>query len=435
MTARVPFNIIDQWIVHLDQEPEPWSVHCEVRVPGRLDGERLAAAAWVATQRHPMARARRARYCRRERRYAWEIPDVVDHLPLEILDCPDEEALAAARERIASMRMSLDASPPFALTLAHRPGGDTLIMSSHHAAADGIGAYRLMTSIARAYAGAEDPVPDLDPLAVRDLRRRAGAHSLRAGLRRARLVRDQIAEARAYGAPARIVPWGADANATGYGFHLLRIGRSETEEILGRRRRPATVNDLLLAALAIAIAHQGDLASERISVMMPVSLRPEAWSEEVVANILTFVSVSVLAGDRADLTTAQRAVEERTRTLKERSLSGTMIDIAGLSGFWPLGLRHFLARTLRGRVGSAVADTVLLSDLGRLDPPPDFGAEAGATCELWFSPPAQMPVGVGIGAATVNDEMFLTLRYCHRQFDADGAAALARCWRSILLSG
>ena len=39
----------------------------------------------------------------------------------------------------------------------------------------------------------------------------------------------------------------------------------------------------------------------------------------------------------------------------------------------------------------------------------------------------------GIGAATMNDEMFLTLRYSRRQYDAAGAAALAATWRQVLL--
>ena len=57
MSERVPFNRVDMLIYHFDQMPDLWSVHCEVRVGGRLDQSRVAAAALEAVQRHPMGRA------------------------------------------------------------------------------------------------------------------------------------------------------------------------------------------------------------------------------------------------------------------------------------------------------------------------------------------------------------------------------------------
>jgi NRPS condensation-like uncharacterized protein len=434
IVSRVPFNVVDQWVFHLDQEPEPWSVHCEVRVPGRLDGDRIAAAALAATGRHPMARARMAGFRRRDRRYYWEITGAVDHLPLEILDCPDDAGLADARDRLESMHVNLDSSPPFALTLAHRPGGDTLILNLHHAAADGIGAYRLVTSIARAYAGHDDPVPGVDPLTVRDLRVHAGARSLRDTALRAGELRDRLSQ----GAAARIAAQGGLGGATGYRFQLLRLGREETEAVMAQRREPATVNDLLVAALAVAIRRfnsQHRLPTGRVRVKVPVNLRPDAWSEEVLANILSFVSVSVPEGEQTDLATAQLAVAARMRELKEPRLSGMMIDLLRLSGVAPVGVRHFLARTVRGPIAPKVADTVILSNLGKFPAPLDFGEGAGAATELWFSPPAQMPLGVAIGAASLHDELFLTLRYSPRQFDHRGAAAFAATWREVLLGG
>ena len=438
MTARVPFSIVDEWIVHLDQEPEPWSVHCEVRVPGRLDSDRVAAAALAATERHPLARARMASVRGWGRRYSWEITDRVDHLPLEIVECPDEDAVVDARDRLQSMHVSLDSSPPFALTLAHRPGGDSLIMNLHHAAADGMGSYRLMTSIARAYAGVEDPTPEVNPFAARDVRGRVGARSVKEAIVRLRHLRDRLSEARAEGPPARLAALGGVDSAQGYGFHLERFGREETARLMARRHKPATVNDVLLAGLAIAIRRfnsERGAPTGRVSVMMPVNLRPEAWFDEVVANVLSFVSVSVLEREQSDLAGAQRAVEARTRALKDQRLLGTMIDVLALSATSPVGLWHFLARTVRGPIAERVADTAILSNLGRIALPLDFGPGAGAATELWFSPPGQMPLGVAMGAATMNDEMFLALRYSRRQYDAAGAAALAGTWRAVLLEG
>jgi NRPS condensation-like uncharacterized protein len=432
--TRAPFSIVEQWIFHLDQESEPWSVHCEVRVAGRLDSDRLAAAALAAAARHPMARARMARFRPGDHRYWWEIPDLADHLSLEILDCPDDAALDDARDRLESMDIDLGSSPPFALTLAHRPGGDSLLLNLHHAAADGIGAYRLLTSIARAYAGAEDPVPDVNPLDVRDVRWQVGSRGVRDGLIRARELGDRVCG----GAPARIARQGPGGAVTGYGFRLLRLGPEETEVVTQRRRDPATVNDLLVAALAIAVARfnsERDIPTGRVSVMTPVNLRPPAWSGEVVANILSFVSVSVPASERSDLAGTQLAVEARTRAQKARRLPGAVIDVLGLASVTPVGLRQFLARTVRHPISDKFVDTAILSNLGRLDQPLDFGPEAGTATEIWFSPPGQMPLGAGIGVATMNGEMFLTVRYCRAQFDATGARAFAEAWREVLLGG
>jgi NRPS condensation-like uncharacterized protein len=166
--------------------------------------------------------------------------------------------------------------------------------------------------------------------------------------------------------------------------------------------------------------------------MTPVNVRPAAWFEEVVGNLLSFVSVSVLEGEQSDLATAQLAVAARTRALKELGLSGTIIDLLSLFDICPVGVRHFLARNLRGIAGPAL-DTAILSNLGSLAVPVDFGAEAGTATEIWFSPPGQMPLCAAIGAATLNGELFLTLRYCRHQFDAAGAAAFADTWREVLL--
>jgi hypothetical protein len=77
--------------------------------------------------------------------------------------------LALARERLMSRSPDLDEAPPFAMTLAHHPGGDAIMLNLNHAAGDGISAVRLMASIVRAYAGEDDPVDPVDPLAVRDI--------------------------------------------------------------------------------------------------------------------------------------------------------------------------------------------------------------------------------------------------------------------------
>jgi NRPS condensation-like uncharacterized protein len=433
--TRTPLNVVDQFILDLDQEPEPWSVHCEVRVRGRLDGERVAAAALAAAARHPIARARLASFRQSDQRYFWEIAEQVEHLPLEILECPDDTGVEEARARLLSLRVGLESAPPFALILAHHPGGDSLIMNLHHAAGDGMSSYRLMTSICRAYAGIDDPVPDVDPMVIRDLREHASARSVKDRVMRLRGLGERVSESLSEGPAARVAVQGGRAGAEGFRFHLLRFGPEETREVMARRCKPATVNDLLVAALGIAVRRFNDvrgLAPARVSVMMPVNLRPAEWSQEIVSNIVSFVSVSVPLGEQTDLSTAQLTVAERTRVLKDQHQSGTMVDILGMLGIWPVGVRHLATQAGRP-MSNQVLDTVVLSNLGRLNAPLDFRNDAGTAAEIWFSPPGHMPLGTAIGAATMNGELFLTIRYCEAQYDPAGAAAFADTWRDVLL--
>src|SRR2546423_13319010 len=80
-TARL--NLLDELYLHLDRPQEPWGVHFEVDVAGRLDDARLADAIAAAAARHPIARARLARTRATDARYDWEIMDRLGPLPLE----------------------------------------------------------------------------------------------------------------------------------------------------------------------------------------------------------------------------------------------------------------------------------------------------------------------------------------------------------------
>jgi hypothetical protein len=50
-----PLTVLDELYLQLDREPEPFSVHIEIRVEGRIDATRLEAAVREAALRHPIA--------------------------------------------------------------------------------------------------------------------------------------------------------------------------------------------------------------------------------------------------------------------------------------------------------------------------------------------------------------------------------------------
>src|SRR3989449_2896395 len=167
---RVAFNVIDETIWFIDRPHEPWTVQAEARAAGRLDDERLRLAVRSALARHPMARARQAPWRFWQTGFTWEITEDAQVDALSIIDCPDDAALARVRSDLYGRPVPLMTSPPLRVRLTHHPAGDAILLGVNHAASDGLGTMRLLASIVRAYAGGPDPVPDVDPLAVRDLR-------------------------------------------------------------------------------------------------------------------------------------------------------------------------------------------------------------------------------------------------------------------------
>jgi hypothetical protein len=74
------------------------------------------------------------------------------------------------------------------------------------------------------------------------------------------------------------------------------------------------------------------------------------------------------------------------------------------------------------------ADAALLCRLDVHDEVPQFGPDAGATAELWFSVPARSPRCLSIGAVTAAGRLHLTFRYPRRLLGRDGARRFAECY-------
>ena len=100
---RVPFSVVDEAVYLLDNEVEPWSIQLEVRVEGTLEEARLRSAVAEALARHPMARARKATSRLAERRFHWEITTQPDLDPLRVVDCSNDDDVAALRADLQSI--------------------------------------------------------------------------------------------------------------------------------------------------------------------------------------------------------------------------------------------------------------------------------------------------------------------------------------------
>jgi NRPS condensation-like uncharacterized protein len=396
-------------------------VHLEIRVEGRVDAERLGAAVRAAAANHPMARAQLADSRITDVRYRWRIADGLEDIDLDEVECDGPEDLARAREALLGRTPALDRPGPFALLLAHVAGGDVIVLNLHHAAGDGMSAVRLMGAIARAYDGQDDPVPDLDPLAARDVGALAAPGSVKERLTRGRAALDYVA--RGVSAPSRIEPDG-QSDRDGYGFAFLALEPDDVDGLAELRTDGATINDVLLGALAVTVRRWNedhDTPCGAVYLMMPVNLRPAEWRNEVVGNFASYVSVRLATTDHATIASAVAAAAAGTRHVKDGGIAGLIVDLVGAPTLIPAALRQRMT-DLIPLTGNLSVDTAVLSNLGRLTDVPELG-DAGAVREVWFSPPGRMPLGASLGAATLDGRLFVTLRYRHAQFGAAAADA------------
>ena len=427
----VTLNLLDELYLNLDREAEPWTIHCELRVSTHIDPDRLLTAVGAAAARHPLARARLANWRFQDRSYDWEIAQELDEVPLKIVACGDEEALALEREQLFSTSPSLATPPPFGMLVARCGEGDTLMLNLHHAAGDAIGAARLMLSIMRAYAGEPDPVPALDPLAVHDVRELAAARSDAELAARSRAL---LAGAwRPLQNTVRVAREGANGRAA-YGFELFALSADETGRVFASRPRGATVNDVLLGALAVAICRWNEDHGQRgepIALSMPVNLRPAEWRFEVFSNFAAWVTVWVRPKSGEGLSSVVERVAAVTNQIKRDRLGGIAVDLLRIPGGLMIAAKRWLPY-LKTLTGDVVVDTASLSNLGTIDAlPPPFDGPGTA---VWFSPPSQMPLGVAIGALTLGNRLHVAMRYRHAQFDRAAGRRFTERYRAALLS-
>ncbi len=426
VSTSLPLVTIDRLVDLLDIPAEPWSVQLEVRVAGSLDECRLRQAISVALGTHERWQARavgRGQWWRHPR---WELTAGVEHDPLDVVACTGEVDLASTRAELHSQARVLEASPPLRLRLARHPDGDVLMLNLHHAAGDGFSAVQFLRSVARSYAGAHilETAAELpsDATAVYAPRGLSGYRRWLGELARelAKMVRPAGSVARE-GASAR----------EGYGLHHLVLSAQETAALVKHRSAGATVNDLLLAALHLAIAGWNAEHGQRvgrISVHMPVNLRPARWRQVGVGNFSFPVTVATRPHDRGSPASALAAVTRRTGQAKASGSAHALLPVLGWLLRLPPGLLAPLASWL---AASPAVPTAVLSNLGRLEEP--LWLEPDAT-EVWFSPPIKMPAGLALGVLSAGGRLHVSFRYRHAQFGPEAAGRFAERYLAALRS-
>lgn len=461
---RVPFPVVDEVARHCLQEEEPETVHIEVHLPGTPDPARLKAAFTEALRRHPRILMREARGPWYRRRYEWELtaePDV------EVVTFPDPErdALKKARTRSLSEAPPLSLSPPIRLeviasdgegdtagpvkgtgpvkavgpvkpagpvkengsggasasgggspagptaegrTTAEEgsaaegrttAGGSVLFLTINHTALDGPACLRVLATAAELYGG-QDNSPAAPPL-------RTPSPSVPEKAQ-------DVGDAPSGWAPPARVSRGTPEPSPGNGMLVAELP-------VPRRPKgaPFTVNDQLMVATALMIAHWNREHGARprpFRITMPVDDRTRDM-DMPIGNGTRLVEVPFSA---AELTSKEwgpveigallRRTADRTRALKALSRPQLGRGAALLtSPVLPVTVRAAVTRGLR-RAAAPWTSTTLLSNIGRVPYSLDFG-DAGRAHAVWFSAPARLPRGLTVTTASTAGRLHLALRW------------------------
>lgn len=425
---RLPFTLVDELFLYLERADAPLTVQLEAEIPIRLDEGRLSAALTSALEHHPLARASQSPVSGLEQGFEWRVNAAAGIDALTIVECSSEAELSAARRDLYSTPIPLDTAPPLRVWLVHAPGRDVVMLSIHHAAADGIAAMRLLRSVTAAYGGLPEPAPSVDLLHARSLTDRLQPKGISDNVRQ--LGHQASAALQSLDAPARIAGAGGHGAGGGYRFEQRELDARLLTQ-MARDVEP-TVNDVLLAALHLTIDRwnraQGADAG-RIAVLMPVNLRPAQWRDEVVSNFALFVTVSTRFRDRRHPTACVEAIHRQTRAFKEQQAATWLLPLLRRGRPFPLWLRQLAAPALLG-AEERFADTAVLSNLGRVAPLAGLADDIAP--QLWFSPPARMPVGVAVGVLTIEASLHLVFRYSTTLLSEEAGSRFADHFKSSL---
>ncbi|MFG3656911.1 condensation protein [Streptomyces sp. NPDC047706] len=392
---RLPFPVVDEVARHCRQDEEPETVHIEVRLPGRLDPARLRQAFGEALRRHPRVLMREAPGPWWRRRYEWELTRAPD---VEVVSFPrpGKDALRDARTRALAQAPALSLSPPIRLEVVAGPQdeGTALVLTVNHVALDGPACLRVLATAAELYGG-KDNSPAAPPV-------------------RAATAEPPAAAAPSHWSPpARVAP-GTPGPTPGNDVLV-------TELPLPHRPKgsPYTVNDQLMVATALTVAHWNRDHGARprpLRITMPVDDRPRDATMPI-GNGTRLVEVPFTPDELSEATTGMPGLLHRTatRTRALKSLPRPQLGHGAAlltAPVLPVPWRGALARTLR-RAAAPWTSTTLLSNIGRIPYSLDFGEEAGRAHAVWFSAPARMPRGLTFTTASTAGRLHLALRWSH----------------------
>lgn len=417
--TRLPFTVTDELNCYFDTPAEPANVHLEITLLGRLDPAAFRTAALAALAANPRTSSRRAPGHRLSRRFFWEQTAQLEHDPVAFTACSDDDELASQRAGFIARAPCLDTSPPVAVLVASSPESDHVILNVHHAAMDGQSCVELLREIARRYRdetgqadGGGPAVPDSPPQPV--VAKLATAA--------------QWSSARRL--PARVAA--ERGGHRGCGVLVLTLPDVPAVPPLADGDK-ATLNDVLIAALMMTVDRWNADHGQRprqIRITVPVNARPPG-QQRAAGNLSRLVTVTADPSALRDESGLLRGVARQVRHARlnpSPPVDGASRAIAAL--WCPTSVKRWLLRATLRTAGRLACDTAMLTNLGNVASPPDFGAPAAAA--MAFSSTAHMPRGLSIGAVTVNGHLAVALRYNRALLDEAAAAEFAIRYQATL---
>ncbi|WP_372348970.1 condensation protein [Streptomyces sp. KL116D] len=387
---RLPFPTVDEISRHCLQYDEPETVHIEVHLTGTLEPARLTAAFNEALRRHPRILMREADRRWYSTRYEWELTEDPDVPPVSFPP-PTRDALKEARTRSLTQAPPLTSSPPIRLEAVEHPetGTTVLFLTINHTALDGPACLRIVATAAELYGGR----PHTPPVAPAPPPAAPPPTDLPSSWAR----------------PARVAH-GTPEPSPGNGLLVCELA-------VPRRPKgaPYTVNDQLMVATARTIAdwneeHGAHRPRRPLRITMPVDDRPRDATMPI-GNGTRLVEVPFTA---AELDLATPALLQRTaaRTSALKSLVRPQLGHGAAlltTPYAPVAWRAAATRALR-TAAAPWTSTTLLSNIGRIPYPLDFG-DGGRASAVWFSAPARMPRGLTVTTASTAGRLHLALRW------------------------
>ncbi|MEV8306713.1 condensation protein [Streptomyces flavidovirens] len=394
---RVPFTVVDEVTRHCLHPRVPETVHIEVHLPARPDPARLRTAFNEALRRHPRILMREAPGPWYRRRYEWEL---TPHPDTEVVTFPPPttHALTQARARALTLAPPLTLSPPVRLEVIDR----VLLLTVNHTALDGPACLRVLATAAEIYGGRDNSPTTTAPT-------RAPAHP---PAPHPTENRPTLTPAPRTGfAPVARVARGTPTSTAPNGMLTADLPVPSRP-----RDAPYTVNDQLMVATAHMIAawnREHGSPPRPMRITMPVDDRSRGL-DMPIGNGTRLVEVPYAPEELTrspDIPALLRRTADRTRALKARPRPQLGHGAALLTApVLPVALRAAFTRTLR-RTAAPWTSTTLLSNIGRVPYPLDFGEGTGRATAVWFSAPARMPRGLTVTTASTAGRLHLALRW------------------------
>jgi len=265
------------------------------------------------------------------------------------------------------------------------------------------------------YAGRIDP-RSVDPLKVRESDILASGKSKEEKKQAQEQQKDQLDFLRRNLTKAASICADGGSDTCGYGIHQLTVNSKEFRTLNPKKYVAATINDLLLAAMHKSIDswnRDHGVDAGLIRVQSPVNLRPARWQNEVMGNYIGSFPTNSVVAERESPEALISAIRTQTQYAKETGFGEVMYESMQFQSKMPAFLKDKLMPVLLNSVSSTSA---CVSNLGLAPKRVEFSQDKPAT-ELWFSPPAAMPMGVGLGVMGYSGRLFFSFRYARALFD------------------